>query len=262
MECRPFKDPNYDLRRSELDRAVQACAPTSTSSSQTTGFLQRPATTQYAPLDYPPDKKAAQLRGAGMVAFLRSVLPRCELALVQNELTNVFRDELSLLGSEEGVSGGGKESQVTETQSFTHLVYSKNKVVTAIQWLPHRKGVIAVACTDNSSNSERIAKVWCSACNAPSAACSQRPSLLSPAPFVRDFVYCSCRVVASRGSRRSSASAPLRWCTPSRSRRRWLFQPPVLSPSLSPSLTMHYALTAHARYFAPNSHDTSAQRCL
>jgi hypothetical protein len=33
-------------------------------------------------------------------------------------------------------------------QSFTHLTYSKNRVVSAIQWLPHRKGVVAVACTE------------------------------------------------------------------------------------------------------------------
>ena len=41
-------------------------------------------------------------------------------------------------------------------QSFTHLTYSKNKVVSAIQWLPHRKGVVAVACTEATSHAERV----------------------------------------------------------------------------------------------------------
>lgn len=33
------------------------------------------------------------------------------------------------------------------------------QVVSAIQWLPHRKGVVAVSCTDPASHHERLNKV-------------------------------------------------------------------------------------------------------
>lgn len=87
-----------------------------------------------------------------------SLINRCEEALIQNEITNIFADDFSALSEEDGMSGNRKESIVSEYQSFTHLTYSKNKVVSAIQWLPHRKGVVAVACTEALSNTERVAR--------------------------------------------------------------------------------------------------------
>lgn len=50
-----------------------------------------------------------------------------------------------------------------EAQSFTHLTYSKNKVVSGIQWLPHRKGCVAVSCTEPYSAAERMARAGRSA---------------------------------------------------------------------------------------------------
>ena len=129
------------------------------------------------------------------------LLCRCEVALIQNEITNIFADDFAVLSDEEGMSGSRKESSISETQSFTHLTYSKNKVralwarvrvglrrapgagclasaafalatwqalpcadvawyvvqvVSAIQWLPHRRGVVAVACTEALSHGERV----------------------------------------------------------------------------------------------------------
>ena len=52
----------------------------------------------------------------------------CEQALIQNEVTNIFQDDFAALSEEDGMSGNRKESIVTESQSFTHLTYSKNKV--------------------------------------------------------------------------------------------------------------------------------------
>ena len=50
------------------------------------------------------------------------------MALIQNEITNIFADDFAALTDEEGMSGNRKESIISETQSFTHLTYSKNKV--------------------------------------------------------------------------------------------------------------------------------------
>ena len=118
---------------------------------------------------------------------------------MQNEIADIFRDDLTALTDEaDGGGGGKKDSLVSEAQSFTHLTFSKNKVgpeqhrglpldasdagtillvqelnhsltpsrvsggsqvVSAIQWLPHRKGVVAVACTEAQSHAERVARM-------------------------------------------------------------------------------------------------------
>lgn len=63
----------------------------------------------------------------------------CKDALQQNEVTNIFEDDFAALGDEEASSGSRRENSITEYQSFVDLTFSKNKVVSAIQWLPHRK---------------------------------------------------------------------------------------------------------------------------
>ena len=63
----------------------------------------------------------------------------CKGALQQNEVTNIFEDDFAALGDEEASSGSRRENSITEYQSFVDLTFSKNKVVSAIQWLPHRK---------------------------------------------------------------------------------------------------------------------------
>lgn len=64
---------------------------------------------------------------------------RYEDALIQNEIANIFEDDFSAVGEEDGAAGGRKENVITEQQSFTDLTYSKGKVISFIQWLPHRK---------------------------------------------------------------------------------------------------------------------------
>ncbi len=55
-------------------------------------------------------------------------LHSCEVALIQNEIADIFADDFSALTDEEGMGGNRKETSISETQSFTHLTYSKNKV--------------------------------------------------------------------------------------------------------------------------------------
>jgi hypothetical protein len=53
---------------------------------------------------------------------------RSEEALVQNELANIFQDDFAALAEEDGMSGNRRENTIQEHQSFTDLLYSKNKV--------------------------------------------------------------------------------------------------------------------------------------
>jgi len=158
MECRPFKDPNFDLRKMEQDVAVQAVAATASVWVQASGNHPRPNSTQYSARNLEDEARQALLAAPDMMTFLEKMSHACEEALIQNEITNIFEDDFSALAEEDGMSGNRKESIVTEYQSFTHLTYSKNKVVSAIQWLPHRKGVVAVACTEALSHAERVVR--------------------------------------------------------------------------------------------------------
>lgn len=158
MECRPFKDPNFDLRKMEQDCGTQAVPATMEVSIQASGNRPRPNSTQYVPEDLPAEAKTAALGGPQLSKFLERVMFQCEEALIQNEVTNIFQDDFASLAEEDAVSGNRKEAIIAEYQSFTHLTYSKNKVVSAVQWLPHRKGVVAVACTEALSFADRVAK--------------------------------------------------------------------------------------------------------
>ncbi|GAX83067.1 hypothetical protein CEUSTIGMA_g10493.t1 [Chlamydomonas eustigma] len=158
MECRPFKDPNFDLRHLEQERGVQAVPETSSIAIQAGGGRPITSSNQTVPLELTAVQKQEVLGSQDLSKFFDRVMYQCEEALIQNEVTNIFRDDFASLAEDDAVSGNRKEANITEVQSFTHLTYSKNKVVSAVQWLPHRKGVVAVACTEAASYAERVAK--------------------------------------------------------------------------------------------------------
>ncbi|KAG1670681.1 hypothetical protein FOA52_010956 [Chlamydomonas sp. UWO 241] len=160
MECRPFKDPNFDLRRMLNCVSVQAVPPVVDVGVQAAAERPRPNAAQTSPLDLTAEQKAEEIKSRGMRKFLERVMVATEEALIQNEVTNIFEDDFSALVEDDAAGGGNrKEAAISEFQSFTHLTYSKNKVVSCIQWLPHRKGVVAVACTEALSHQERVSRM-------------------------------------------------------------------------------------------------------
>ncbi|WIA14707.1 hypothetical protein OEZ85_003200 [Tetradesmus obliquus] len=182
MEARPFKDANYELRKAQLEAAVQAVPRLQEAAVQATGGRPRPGSTQTVAQQLPGEQLEQLLGSQGFAGFLESVVPRLDEALLQNTVADVLADDLRLLADEEaeglggsssssagangssragggGGSGGRQEHVLTEAQSFTDLTYSKNKVVSAVCWVPNRKGVVACACTDPASQSERLASM-------------------------------------------------------------------------------------------------------
>ncbi|KAF6260876.1 WD40-repeat-containing domain protein [Scenedesmus sp. NREL 46B-D3] len=190
MEARPFKDANYDLRSAEAAGGGSAGARRTVwlqrqlwrlrhASTRATGGRPRPGSVQTAAQQLPVEHLEQLLGSQGFAGFLESVIPRLDEALLQNAVADVLTDDLELLADEEGEGlagssssgpnggsraagggGGGRQEHVlTEAQSFTDLTYSKNKVVSAICWVPNRKGVVACACTDPASQTERLASM-------------------------------------------------------------------------------------------------------
>ncbi|KAK9826349.1 hypothetical protein WJX81_000804 [Elliptochloris bilobata] len=103
---------------------------------------------QYAPRELGADEQAAILASPEFADFLARIRPRWEAALAENAAVNILEDDLAALADEDGPSGGRAKASLSELQSFTDLAYSKGRSVAALQWLPHRKGVVAVACIE------------------------------------------------------------------------------------------------------------------
>lgn len=55
--------------------------------------------------------------------------------------------------------GGKNNNHLKEMQSFSHAEYSKDKKISALDWQPKARGIIAFACIDAGSFTERLVKV-------------------------------------------------------------------------------------------------------
>lgn len=157
MECRPFKDPNFDLVRMEQHKGVQAVPSTVAEGVQATAGSKKNGSTQYQARYLDQAAEAKELQDPAMGEFLKAVQNSWEFALQQNEITDTSEDHFDTLAEEDSAPGKRSENVISEFQSFTDLVYSKGKIVSAIDWLPGQEGVVAVSCTEPISLNERLA---------------------------------------------------------------------------------------------------------
>ncbi len=65
---------------------------------------------------------------------------RFESALKQNETLDVFESDFSQLGDDDAIIGN-KTDTVKKDQSFTDINYSKNKVISCVDWHPNLRGI-------------------------------------------------------------------------------------------------------------------------
>ncbi|KAG6578232.1 Cytoplasmic dynein intermediate chain [Phytophthora cinnamomi] len=158
VEWRQHKDPNYELTRLEQDVGLQGTPALVDGTTQTSWFRSVNSALQYEPIVMEPAQRRAEMDSDKIQAFLERVLPRVERALQQNETLDVFLDPFAHLLEEEDASLGNKnnENAMRELRSFTDLVYSKNKTLSAIDWHPRRHGVVAVAAAANASFARRL----------------------------------------------------------------------------------------------------------
>ncbi|KAI8468458.1 MAG: inner dynein arm I1 intermediate chain [Monoraphidium minutum] len=165
-ECRPFKDGNYDLRRARREAGAQAVPVLAEAGVQATGGRAVPGSTQYSPRDLSAGAKQAAEGSPLFATFLEGARARCEEALLQNAVADVAADDLAALQDDDdagaadagGVGAARGAAAVVEVQSFTDLVYSRNKVASCVRWVAGRRGVVAVAVTDPASHQERLAR--------------------------------------------------------------------------------------------------------
>ncbi|KAL8583506.1 hypothetical protein ACOMHN_056316 [Nucella lapillus] len=165
IECLPYDDKTFDLKRVELNSAVQAVPVQEETGTQTDWKYPRNANTQYYPREFSTQELEEIEKSDDLVEFVKKVEPRFQLALQQNAIMNVFYDDWVNLGDADDTFGSKADSHLKEYQSFTDLNFSKDKTITCIhkdktitciQWHPSIKGVVAVAIAERLTFDERI----------------------------------------------------------------------------------------------------------
>ena len=66
---------------------------------------------------------------------------RFDLALQQNEIGNIFVDDYQELSETDGIVVDKTDNAIKEYQSYTDLSFSKDKIITWIDWHPTIKGM-------------------------------------------------------------------------------------------------------------------------
>lgn len=145
------------INRQENDAAVQAIADTKPASAQTFHGDPRNAGVQYESRHMDAKDQATEVESTAFSEFVSSVMGRFTNALHENLTVNIYKDEFKGLTEDEGTAHK-RESVIKEYQSFTDLVHSKGRLITAIDWFPLSKGIIAVSCADKATFNERSKK--------------------------------------------------------------------------------------------------------
>lgn len=153
--CLP-KEGNFDLRRMELDKFIQAIPILKTVGTQTDWKQPRNACTQYIPRTFTEEEIIQIEELPNYLEFMKKVTPRFEQALQQNEIMEVFFDDWQHLGTDIDMTVNQAINQLREYQSFCDLKYSKDKAITCIQWHPTFRGIIAFSAAENLTFDERI----------------------------------------------------------------------------------------------------------
>ncbi|XP_033738311.1 WD repeat-containing protein 63-like isoform X3 [Pecten maximus] len=156
VECTAYEDRTYDLKKMELDKCIQAVPDLVEQGTNTDWRYPRNANTQYYPREFSEKEKETIEKSTDLQAFAKDMVPRFELALQQNEIMDVFFIDWLHLGDADGSFGNKADNHLKEYQSFTDLQFSKDRTITAIQWHPTIKGVVAVAVAEKLSFDERI----------------------------------------------------------------------------------------------------------
>ncbi|KAJ3291525.1 WD repeat-containing protein 63 [Borealophlyctis nickersoniae] len=156
VECRPFRDPTYELSRMEVTAAVQAVPELVDSTAQTAWFRPVNFAVQYEPAFFSEEEQARELGSDSILDFVRTVSARFEKALRQNSIMDIFEDDYQNLGEEDMTLEQGAHTYLQEYQSFTDLRHSKDKSISCVDWHPTQRGIIAISCTQRAAFDERV----------------------------------------------------------------------------------------------------------
>jgi WD40 repeat protein len=152
----PPSEEIKEIHKMEIETGVQAVPEVADKINQSKWCHPVNASTQYQSRTFIDDEANEEWNSELMNEFLNKVTPRVELCLQQNEIIDIFPDDYMQLAEDDGIVADKSDTNLKEYQSFTDLKFSKDKVVTCIDWHPTIKGIIAVSCGEPYCLNERI----------------------------------------------------------------------------------------------------------
>lgn len=156
VECAPFDEKSFDLKRLEIEKGTQAVPEKQENSAQTAWPYPKNAAIQYVPREMDEKEREEIANSNEMSEVIEKCLPRFHIALQQNEIIDVFYDDWAELAGDDSALGSKADNHLKEYQSFTDLQFSKEKSISFIEWHPTIRGIIAVSITERVSFDERI----------------------------------------------------------------------------------------------------------
>ncbi|XP_010294352.1 PREDICTED: WD repeat-containing protein 63 [Phaethon lepturus] len=156
VECMSYQDKTFSIKMLEKDVGIQMVPKVREASTQTKWTYPRNAATQYFPRQLSNEEKEESLSSEKLKEFLTSVHLRMEIALQQNEIMNAFFDDWKALAEDESSSGGKPDVYLKAYQSFTDLLYLKDRTISCVCWHPTIFGIIAVSARKRLSYEEQV----------------------------------------------------------------------------------------------------------
>ncbi|XP_023417057.1 dynein axonemal intermediate chain 3 isoform X2 [Cavia porcellus] len=156
IECTAYPDKNFTLKQLEKNVGMQAVPQVQDTSTQTKWTYPKNASTQYYAREFSEEEKERLGQSKSLTDFLNNVSTSVEIALQQNEITNLFIDDWKSLAEEEGTFGDKTNTHLKEYQSFTDLHSQMEKMITCVSWHPTIYGLIVVSVAVRLSFEERV----------------------------------------------------------------------------------------------------------
>ncbi|KAJ3123538.1 WD repeat-containing protein 63 [Nowakowskiella sp. JEL0407] len=156
LECRPFRDPNFEVTKMEIDASVQAVPELVDCYAQTTWFRPMNCALQYEPITLSNEDCEIICQLDEVADFMKTVTIRFEKALQQNSIMDIFSDDFKNFGDDDINLEPGSHTYLQEYQSFKDLVHSRDRSISCVDWHPSLKGVLAISCSHQMTLDERI----------------------------------------------------------------------------------------------------------
>ncbi|CAF0933439.1 unnamed protein product [Adineta ricciae] len=154
-----YEDKQFDMKKMEIDTAVQAAAEYRENAAQTIWRYPKNQWTQYEPRTLSEEEQKKAMSDNHLIEMVMNSQDTFKEALQQNVIHNPFYLDWSELGGDlEGLGGPG-DSHLKEYQSFSSIKQSRGMIVTCVQWHPTIRGIIAVSLAAGQGFDERVEHV-------------------------------------------------------------------------------------------------------
>lgn len=144
------------IERYTLDTGTQAVPALFDREGQTAYFRPVHNTTQYNHKDFLKTNQLGESEEQQLNEFLSTVEFKVEESLQQNETFDIYRDEVAMLGEDDGGFGTQTNAADRDHRTLNDLVYSRHKRLHRVSWVPGFLDLVATVAMDNRTAADRL----------------------------------------------------------------------------------------------------------